>query len=425
MRSTYLVLHLTNEAVWFNETDHLDWAQTNFPKSAASFRTHEAVFWLVEMIRYDAKTGLLEIDVVDYEADEDDLIAYYQQTMKRPVSALAFSPLNKQELRAQLSYFDPSGLASILESEEESPNESDLYLALPQVEAAQPSGVENPQPEERTLTFVVPFEEIEIGLGEVKGQVLIDPFPEAIPFTIENDYLIPEFEHIKGYFAKLLKRKSIEAEAVLRIDGDQMELLRARSTQIAAINQEMLQLARRRRLREVLKPSFEPDIDKSLFTPDDLFGNVSSEKIGSKLTADGADAILQEIFAIRKVRNRKQLAWLAGHLQDEREPIRYTLRPQFGFLFFYEGEACSHFIWELLNSHATYIWSFDRDESTPARHYKLVEREVAKIGQYGRMLYRRTDLDSFLFSTIRHPGANSKLVDGFPKWRNKLLEIMV
>ncbi|MEM6397590.1 MAG: hypothetical protein AAF741_14665 [Bacteroidota bacterium] len=419
MRSTYLVLHITNEAVRFNETDELNWAQTNFPKSAATFRTHEPIYWLVEMLRYEAKTGMLEVEVIEYEADEEDLIAYYQQKMKRPVNGLAFSPLIKDELRAQLSYFDPSALAEILESEPEEPLESDAFFALPQVED------QSPKPEERQLSFTVPFDELEIKLGEVVGQTTIDPFPDLLSFTIQNDYLIPEFEHIKGYFAKLLKRKSIVVQAKLFIDGEEVELRNCRSPQIAAINQDMLQLARRRRLREILKPSYEPEVDKSLFTPDDLFGNVSSEDLGSKLTADGADAILQEIFAIRKVRNRKQLAWLAGHLHDEREPIRYTLRPQFGFLFFSEGEAYNHFIWELLNSHATYIWSFDRDESTPARHYKLVEREVAKIGQYGRMLYRRTDLDSFLFSTIRHPGANSKLVDGFPKWRNKLLEIMV
>lgn len=419
MRRHLLILHIANEQVSFNDQESLEWSETNFPREAVTFRTYEPIYWLVEMLRYEAKTGLLEVEVIDYEPDEEELISYYQQEMKRPVKALAFSPLNEEELRTQLSYFDPAGLAEILEFTEEEISETGFSLELTQEVDY------SPQPEERQITFIVPFEDLEFGLGEVRGQTVIDPFLEAVTFAVANDYLIPEFEHIKGYFVKLLKRKSAEVQASLTIDGETLELSHARSSQIAAINQEMLQLARRRRLREILKPTYEPDIDKALFTPDDFFGNVSSEDMGSKLTADGADAILQELFAIRKVRNRKQLAWLAGHLHDEREPIRYTLQPQFGFLFFCQGEELNHFIWELLNSHATYIWSFDQQDNTPTNHYRMVEREVAKIVQYGRMLYRRTDLDSFLFSTIRHPGANSKLVDGFPRWRNKLLEILI
>ncbi|MEM8585511.1 MAG: hypothetical protein AAGF87_14625, partial [Bacteroidota bacterium] len=121
MQRHLLILHITNEQISFNDEEHLAWDQTNFPKKAVSFRTHEPIYWLVEMLRYEAKTGLLEVELVDYETDEEDLVAYYQQKMKRPVSSLNFAPMAEDELRTQLSYFDPAGLASILSPEVEEP----------------------------------------------------------------------------------------------------------------------------------------------------------------------------------------------------------------------------------------------------------------------------------------------------------------
>ena len=425
MSQRLLILRMTNQGIFFNRKEKLDWSATNFPKEAASFREREPVYWLVNMLDYVYQSGRLRVAVVEYDLEGEELEGFQQQKMKKPVRKLEFLPLDRDQLRAQLSYFSPADLEPILEPQVLEEAIEELSWELPQSPDNSPPPPPELTPLRRSIQFNVQLSSLEYKLGEVVGTTHIDPFPEPVTFRINNEFVIPEFEHIKGYFSKLLKRKTAEIQAELLIDGEAVELLRAKSPQVAAINQEMLQLVRQRRVRELLKSDYETDPDKSLFTPDDLFQNLSSEEMGRKLTEDGDDAILREIFAIRKVRNQQHLAWLASKLHDSSEPIRYTLRPQFGFLFFAEGESYSHFIWELLNSHATYIWSFDRLAITPKQQYRLLEKEIAKIGQHGRMLYRRTDQEHFLFSTVRHQSVSSKLVNGFPRWRNKLLEQLI
>ncbi|MEM7572245.1 MAG: hypothetical protein AAF433_05075 [Bacteroidota bacterium] len=425
MSQRLLILRMTNQAIFFNRKEKLDWSATNFPKKAASFREQEPVYWLVNMLDYVYQSGRLKVEVLEYELTDEELEGFLEQKMKKPVRKLKFLPLDRDLLRAQLSYFSPVDLEPIFEPQVLQEAAEELSWQLPQSPDNSPAPPPEPIPIRRSIQFNVQLSSLEFRLGEVVGTTHIDPFPEPVSFRINNEFVIPEFEHIKGYFIKLLKRKTAEIEADLLIDGEAVELFRAKSPQVAAINQEMLQLVRQRRVRELLKPNFVTDPDKSLFTPDDLFESLSSEALGRMLTADGEDAIMREVFSMRKARNQQHLAWLASSLHEPSEPIRYTLRPQFGFLFFTEGESYSHFIWELLNSHATYIWSFDRLAHSPKQQYRRLEKEIAKIGQHGRMLYRRTDQETFLFTTVRHQSVSSKLVNGFPRWRNKLLEQLI
>ena len=62
-------------------------------------------------------------------------------------------------------------------------------------------------------------------------------------------------------------------------------------------------------------------------------------------------------------RNVKQLVYLSGKKHERTQKIRFTLNPLFGFIFFISGKNKNHICWELLNSHATYIWSFNKELS--------------------------------------------------------------
>ncbi|MGY6561707.1 MAG: hypothetical protein ACXITV_06340 [Luteibaculaceae bacterium] len=106
------------------------------------------------------------------------------------------------------------------------------------------------------------------------------------------------------------------------------------------------------------------------------------------------------------------------------------MNPHFGFLFFVEGERNNHFIWELLNSNATYIWSFEKYDGTLAQQLKKIEEIIGRIRTLGREKYKgayrnfQEDGD-LVFRSIAHENINSDFVDDFPRWRSRLEQHLV
>ncbi|MEY3249546.1 MAG: hypothetical protein RL742_1589, partial [Bacteroidota bacterium] len=129
-------------------------------------------------------------------------------------------------------------------------------------------------------------------------------------------------------------------------------------------------------------------------------------------------------------RNRQQLIYLSGAKQSKNEKIRFTLAPNFGFLFLVEGEQYNHFVWELLNSHATYIWSIGKTRQDLKLQYQRIEQAINTIRNSSRSAYKnayrqqQTDQD-LAFNYLQHQHAESALVDGFPKWKHQLNALLV
>jgi hypothetical protein len=140
--------------------------------------------------------------------------------------------------------------------------------------------------------------------------------------------------------------------------------------------------------------------------------------------------IIKQLLADHRIRNRQQLVYLSGAQQSAKDKIRFTLNPHFGFLFLIQGETCRHFVWELLNSHATYIWSIANGDMDTAKQYRRIEMIINTIRANGREAYRNAyrvkqmDQD-ILFNSIEHAHAGSDLIDGFPKWKHRLQELIV
>ena len=130
------------------------------------------------------------------------------------------------------------------------------------------------------------------------------------------------------------------------------------------------------------------------------------------------------------MRNAKHLQYLSGAKHSERHMLKFTLKPIFGFLFFIEGERQNHFCWELLNSHATYLWSFSKVESEFQFQYARIEKTISLVRQIGRDEYKREfkngNIDGdLIFSVINHPDVNSSFKDGFVEWKHRLKERLV
>jgi hypothetical protein len=90
----------------------------------------------------------------------------------------------------------------------------------------------------------------------------------------------------------------------------------------------------------------------------------------------------------------------------------------------------NHFVWELLNSHATYIWSIEKDEEEIDRQFTRIEASINSIRSFGRERYKQAYRShhhdtQLVFSVIDHKRADSVFVDGFVTWKHKLNERLV
>ncbi|TXF90846.1 hypothetical protein FUA23_05250 [Neolewinella aurantiaca] len=410
-----LTLRISNSGAHFSDTGFIPWSATNLPSGDFRFSERTDIYWQVIMLAYDKNTARLRVQVLDFEAKPESFVP--GREMKSPVRMLEFMPLAEAPFKAQLSYYKAGALKDIL-LPKTSVDEPALHPASAPGEEATSSSV-------RPVQFTYPLLDLTFANGGVKGEVDLPGINELLPFKIINDHIVAEFDAIKAFFVKALKRQTIKVSTTLRFVDGEPQLGRATSPQIDRINGEMLELFRARAVKSLL--NFDPvkTVDKSLFTPEDVFASLDDDELGkATLPTDGHD-LLAEILRHKKVRNARQLEFLAGTLHEAHTKLRYVLSPSFGFVFLATGQDANHFILELLDSHATYVWSIPKAWESLNAQFRSVEREIAAIGQLGRGQYRRTLHFEHEFWFVIHENAESGLVDGFPRWRNRLLEGLV
>jgi hypothetical protein len=99
-------------------------------------------------------------------------------------------------------------------------------------------------------------------------------------------------------------------------------------------------------------------------------------------------------------------------------------------LFFIEGDSKNHFCWELLNSHATYVWTFEKIETGMDAQYERMEETINLIRNVGREAYKNgfknKEIDNDVsFYAIEHSNISSAIEEGFVEWQYKLKERLV
>lgn len=416
-----VVAKVSNEGLRFSRQSLVGWAFTNLPPAAFRFSERDEIYWELQMQSFEA--NCLNVAVTDYEADPRN----YQpeRRARAAVHRVHFAPLNPASFFAQLSQYKRADLAGVLQpegSEREllnlapaaSPNFSDI--------APRRTGSIN-----RPISFQLPLLDLTFYNGYVSGMHQPLGIKEALTFVIRNDHIVAEFDTIKAYFASRLNRKIISVNATLTDDTPNraLEIRHATSPQIAAIDDSMIEILRVKSLRELTGGGLNRSIDKALFTPEDVFGSLDEDELGKALLPNNGRELLAAILANLNVRNARELDFLAGQLHGVAQKLRFVLSPNFGFVFLARGREANHFILELLHDHATYIWSIPKAWGSEAEQYLAVERELATIAAAGRHQYKRLLSFEHHFWYVVHKSSDTGVVDGFPRWRNRLLEGLV
>lgn len=433
MENKELTIKVSNDRIYFNPQLSIPIRQTNIPKEHLTFRSHEDIFWKVEMLEYKSEDKCLKVKVKDYNTT--DISKFDHQQQKKVVDQLLFEKFDWMRLEPILSAYKKIKLHEVLFNIDADPFSRGDF-PLPKVDKADYNyasirvlTAEEIKSEAVTIAedFWIYFTEAHFMLGYLTFKKHINRLGKELDFKIVNEHILAEFDNIKFWFAKKLKSRKFKVSAVITLTAGVVTETIATSKHIDQITPELIDSVKYQRTFALTNEPKVTSPDKSLFTAEEIFTQIDTEDLEGNVFNQTEEDILNFFLEKSGVRNRKQLAYLAGKKQAENHKLRYTLNPNFGFLFFVEGIENNHFVWELLNSHATYIWSMEKQQKDIELQFKRIESIVNTVRTSGREQYKRAYRNNhqdndLVFRVIYHKNIASNLVDDFPLWKSKLNE---
>lgn len=420
----HIIIQVTNNGIYHSKENLVSWEHTNFPaKEHFGLNERVAIFWEVEMINYNQNSEELEIKVIDYQSKKKD--ALLDQNPKYPISRLKFQKLNGFELKHHLSFFKWNEFDGLIDETQKpiikSPPQTVPHRLVSEIPSKDYFEVE-PINKVFYVNFEVPLKKTMFKDGYVE---IIKKLPQSrsvITINIANKYIHSEFDNIKPFFSKALSTRKIRIKGKVHLQDGELIEADCTSDEIDRIDSSLIEAIRDLKMKDLLQQLSENEEEKNLYTSEELFAELG-EILGTGIK-DDEEKLVSKILDLKKIRNKQQLLYLSGKLHSNKNKLRFTIKPQFGFLFQVHGNQHDHFIWELPNTNATYIWSVDKSSLSNLKMYELVEKELNYIKINGRAWYiKNTNLsDAISFQRIIHSAI--KDVDTFKNWKVKLEDMI-
>jgi len=443
-----IIIKIDNKHIYFNQTLSIPIRNSNLPMDHMTFRFNDDIFWRIELIQYTEDNKCWQVKVTDYGVKNTD--TFNKQKSTRQIDRLEFNKLDWQKLEPQLSSYQAIKLIDILYNHNinTNPKKESLYHQ-PEVTFNKPSyeiPVENEIPRIKpeiasynipkgpltdllNVNFSIKFQEATFIDGSVTFRKFIKKVETHIDFKIENRCILEEFDNIKLWFSKKLKTKKFNVSATITLIDRKLSHVTASSQEIEMITPDIIESVKYDRTIALTKPPKTINPDKSIYTTEDIFQLIDPEVREGNVFNQSGPEIIKSLTDSEFVRNRKQLEYLSDNKQTADNKIHYTLNPLFGFLFLNETKAKYHFIWELLQSHATYIWSIEKENKNINSLYAKIEEIINVIKIKGREEYKRTYSNKmlgykFTFKSIDHQDITINKEEGFKKWKSKLDDLL-
>lgn len=445
------LIKISKNKVYLTPEMSLSLSQTSLVGEHLSFRTYEDIYFEIEVFDYDKNSHRISVEILDYQPK--NIQNFKEQVAKAQVSFIHFKPLNWLSVERHLSsytksvllrekividnvssqtnYAESNSFSRASKVAEGTVNESTKPISSPIYQNYSETIKREPFIEKITETAKIHFKEADFNLGFVAFSYKSKELNETYNLKIENHFLLTEFNAIKSYFPKVFGgKKQFSIKIIFTLTDRVVTDIITTSPEIESINENILDSIKRQRVANLTSTPLRNSVDKSLFTSEDIFDSFDDNLKDGNIFNQSEEDILNFLIETRNVRNAKHLQFLSGSKHSVKQKLRFTLKPLFGFVFFIEGETKNHFCWELLNSHATYLWSFDKIDSDTKFQFKRVEETINIIRDMGRETYkndfRNNRVDSDLcFCTIEHSNINSALKDGFVEWQHRLKEKLI
>lgn len=391
-----VLIRIYQDKLWFNETLSLSLDKTNLPFNYFKFSTRP-IYWLLEMKSYDKDEKKLSVIVLDFKATkiEDWII----QQPKADVLRLNFLHLDWGAFCQCLSYY-----------------QADAKELLPHDQRLQSAS--NIKYHDYQVT--VPISKLKIGFGKVTFVKKFKWSPQEVTVEIVQPIMVPELDLVKSYFVKVLGKRTIDVDLNLKIVDGNVTVNKAASPDLMKIDNAAIYVIKSYKIEDfkhTLKGSFKNQILIDLQEEDshDSFGNIDVFERD----------ILFHVLEGEDIKNKAQLSFLADILLDNQK-LLLTLEPQFGFVFVINGREMVHCVWELVDSHATYVWSFNTRSFGDAQ-LKALEQQFLLLAQHGRSHYRNNVVNTpdLFFNVVQHKRSDDPIIDHFGKWRIELEKYFV
>jgi hypothetical protein len=364
----------------------------------------DGVIWRVRVLAYDEETCELKTEIMDYHASAKTSSGKQQSLQFLLIGKISFRAIDTVQLLRSVDLKTmPLVTPNISESSIYYENTSRTEILLK-------------APIERSLkkTMKVPFHKIQFQYTSVAFPVFIEEIQQEIQIKIKNVDTRPEFEAIKEYFIRILKKKLITVEIQIRFTEKEIIEATANSEDIDKINSSIIDSVRFEFVKkEILAFKGKMQNSTVLNTLDSLTG--LEKGIAGKIFKSEQD-LIDDMLSIKDSKHYLHLKYLSSQHLSTILKIRFILNP-FSFLFLLSGDKQYHLVWETLNSEeATYIWHFEK--SMDALRKGLIEIEIAlkEIKANSKQDYLRQEHENF--SRIIHDYSNVK--SGFTAWKGML-----
>lgn len=411
MEKKEIIIKVCNERIFLNLELSIPIHNTNLSKELLIFPKPRVLYCKVEMLNYKSDEKSLKVKVKQYYLT--DITGFNFQKPTRVIEKLLFENFDLSVIETVKYGYDHATVPlQIIPST----NESTLS------QLNKESNVWTIKEEYR-----IGFNKTHFNLGSVSFSKYVKKINQEVEFKIANDHILEEFDAIKVWFSKILKIKKIKVTITIVMTENEISGTHASSEDIDQISPELIDSVKFERISSLMKAPGIPDHEKLLFTLDELFSQIDSDNTGGNVFNQTETDILDIFLQKKNIRNKKQLEYLASKKQSKKHKLRYTLNPNFGFLFTIEGINDNHFVWELLNSHATYLWRMAKSDEEIDRQIKRIENEINEVRTIKRVKYKKAYKNNFQgndigFCLISHEDINSNPTENFVKWKSKLYE---
>jgi len=357
------------------------------------------ICWKIRVTRYNDETGELTGEIIDYRCDKTNSVLTLNPSFYFPgIEKIKFRTL------------DTGGfLKSVILKKQVATQQP-----LPAKAKDKSKDAENIV----LKTMKVPFSRINFLYGSISFPLFIEEINQELIFEIENADIRPEFDAIREYFSKALKKKLITTNIAVRFSDTVVISATAKSDDINCINNTLIESVR----FEFVKREFFRPKDGTMMNKMNTFDTLIDQYHSPAKVLFGSEQdLLNNILNVKKCKHYLHLKYLSAKHETSILKLRFVLQP-FSFLFLLSGEKKYYIIWETLDSEeATYIWETERSRESLRVTLNHIEAIITDIKKSGRQDYLQQEHPNF--SRIWHDYSDTK--KGFITWKGILDERLV
>jgi superfamily II DNA or RNA helicase len=276
-------------------------------------------------------------------------------------------------------------------------------------------------PSENTLsieeTITIAIDDLEFRYGTIAFRYQSAQLNQELEFEIENDQIRPEFDVLKPYFSKILKKKTVNVLIQAEFQEKTLISQLATSSDLEKINGEIIDIARFRFVSKFILGSSYNKFKGNLMDINQL---QSQEDKKSSLYESG-EQLLGDLLKNKKVIHYRQLRYLAEKHESDILKLRFVLNP-FSFVFLLSGQEQFHLVMETLDTReATYIWHIEKNKQELHSQLQVIDRQLNMIRNDGRQSFLESQ--PLNFSRVLHDYSDEQ--KGFILWKDLLEERLV